>query len=53
MNKELIEQWELYQEFLNDLFDRGELGASYIDDYKNWNEFMVWLQTGRLSNGIK
>ena len=53
MKEELIEQWELYNDFLNKLVDEEKIGYTYLDSYKTFDSFMVWLATGRLSNGIR
>ncbi len=51
--QELIEKWELYNEFLDKLVDENKLGFTNKEQYLNFNDFMIWLQSGRLNSGIK
>ena len=49
MKEELIEHWQFYQEFLDRLVDENKLGFTYRKGLLNFNDFMFWLQTGRLN----
>lgn len=53
MKEELIEQWNLYKEFLDRLLDEDKIIWANHQNYQNFNDFMIWLESGRLNNGIK
>ena len=53
MKEELIHQWNSYKEFLDRLMYERKITETNHQTYQNFNDFMIWLEIGRLNNGIK
>jgi hypothetical protein len=52
MKKELIEQWQLYKEALDEMIEEKQL-FTHRERWLTFPHFMVWLESGRFDNGYK